>query len=343
MENINVIFTLDGREIAIQCSKRDQMKSICQKFAFKVKTSLNSLMFLYAGNKVNFDLTLETQARSIDRKNNKMTILVYRKENEDELTCPKCGEKLNLNTQKIEELLSFNNDLVDSMSGIQDQLENVIKISTINKVNNQLKNIKTLINTIIEDIKKNSGKIQNLSNDIINQNFQNNNGILNQPPKQREKIIEYKYELSDKNPEIYTQTVYIEDKKDIKFEFGIVITSSIDFPDNGKTKFIKLNSKEKQPGYIIGSLKPGNNKNIVFMIPKKNLKFGVQKLDLILNIDGKNWGEPISLTFIVKSKKVDEFRREFNLDEKEYDDNTILSALQKYNFKKEDAFSSLFY
>ena len=103
-----------------------------------------------------------------------MSILVYRKENEDELTCPKCGEKLNINTQKIEELISFNNDLVDSMSGIQDQLENVIKISTVNKVNNQLKNIKTLINTIIEDIKKNSGKIQNLSNDIINNDFPNN-------------------------------------------------------------------------------------------------------------------------------------------------------------------------
>ena len=81
MENINVIFTLDGRDITIQCSKRDKMKSICQKFAFKVKTSLNSLIFLYTGCKVNFGLTLETQASSIYRKNNKMSILIYRKEN----------------------------------------------------------------------------------------------------------------------------------------------------------------------------------------------------------------------------------------------------------------------
>ena len=174
MEKINVIFTFDGRDIAIQCSKRDQMKSICQKFALKAETNLNSLLFLYAGNKVNFDLTLEAQASSIDWKNNKMSILVYRKENEDELTCPKCGEKFNLNTQKIEELLSFNNDLVDSMSGIQDQLENVIKISTVNKVNNQLKNIKNVINKIIEDNKKNNEKIQDLSHDIINNNFPNN-------------------------------------------------------------------------------------------------------------------------------------------------------------------------
>ena len=213
MENINVIFTFDGKDIAIQCSKRDQVKSICQKFALKAETYLNSLIFFYAGNKVNFYLTIEAQASSIDKKNEKMAILVYRKENEDELTCPKCGEKLKLNTQKIEELISFNNDLADSMSGIQDQLENVIKVSTINKVNNQLKNIKTLMNTIIEDIKKNKIKLQNLSSDIINNNFKNNKGILNNPSPNKDVINKYNEKIKNLEKEIENKDNIIKELK----------------------------------------------------------------------------------------------------------------------------------
>ena len=65
-------------------------------------------------------------------------------------------------------------------------------------------------------------------------------------------------------------------------------------------------------------------------------------MNLILNIDGKNCGEPITLTIIIKSKKVEEFRKEFNLDEKEYDEHKLLIALQKKKKKKEAAFASLF-
>jgi len=202
MENVNVNFNFEGRDIIVQSSKKDQMKTVCQKFALKAETNLNSLIFLYGGNKVNLDLSLEAQASAIDKKNNEMKILVYIKENEDELTCPKCGEKLNLNSQKIDELILSNNNLMDSISGIQDQLENVIKISTVNKVNNQLKNIKTLINAINEDIQKNNAKLQNLSKEIIivDNNYNNNNiqniptnfnkdveGILNNPLTNEEK------------------------------------------------------------------------------------------------------------------------------------------------------------
>ena len=205
MENVNVNFNFEGRDIIVQSSKKDQMKTVCQKFALKVETNLNSLIFLYGGNKVNLDLSLEAQASAIDKKNNEMKILVYIKENEDELTCPKCGEKLNLNSQKIDELILSNNNLMDSISGIQDQLENVIKISTVNKVNNQLKNIKTLINAINEDIQKNNAKLQNLSKEIIivDNNYNNNNiqniptnfnkdveGILNNPLTNEEKKSE---------------------------------------------------------------------------------------------------------------------------------------------------------
>ena len=133
MGNNNVIFTFDGRDIAIQCSSGDKMRDVCQKFAEKAETNINSLIFLYGDNQVNMNLSLEAQASSIDNKNKEMKILVYRKENEDELSCPKCGEKISLNSEKINHLISSNDNLRDSKSGIQNQLDNVIKNSTVNK------------------------------------------------------------------------------------------------------------------------------------------------------------------------------------------------------------------
>jgi hypothetical protein len=164
------------------------------------------------------------------------------------------------------------------------------------------------------------------------------------PPKEPEKIKEYKYELLDKKPEKYTQIAFIEDESDVKFEFAIANTGSFDFPTNGKTKFIieSKNSKDKIPDVTISDLKAGQNKNVVIIIPKNHLKLGEKKLKLFLNIEGNNCGEPIIITLVVKSKKVEEFRKEFNLDEKEYDESKLLSALQKHNYKKENAFASLF-
>ena len=79
-----------------------------------------------------------------------------------------------VNTEKINDLISSNNNFIDTMNGIQDLLENIIRNSNVNNIHNQLKNIKILINTINEDIKKNNEKLHNLSYDIIN-----NGGLQN--------------------------------------------------------------------------------------------------------------------------------------------------------------------
>ena len=42
MLEANVIFTLDGVDVTIQCSKEDKIKDICQKFADKVQKNINS-------------------------------------------------------------------------------------------------------------------------------------------------------------------------------------------------------------------------------------------------------------------------------------------------------------
>ena len=56
MSEAKVIFTLDCVNLAIQCSINDKMGDICQKFANKINKNMNSLIFLYEGNEINFEL-----------------------------------------------------------------------------------------------------------------------------------------------------------------------------------------------------------------------------------------------------------------------------------------------
>ena len=183
MSNANVIFTLDGTNMTIQCSTEDKMRDICIKYSSKVKIHINLYVFLYGGNQLNMDLKFKEQANQIDKANNLMKVLVY-KINGDGFICPKCGETIRLNPEKIDDIISSNNNIKETLNGIQLMIENVIKSSTSNAINIQLKNINLLINTINEDIKKNIDKIKNLLNDsniLINQNnnneFQNKNVI----------------------------------------------------------------------------------------------------------------------------------------------------------------------
>ena len=96
MSKAKAIFTLDGDKLAIQCKTNDKMRDICQNFSTKINKDMNSLLFLYGGNLVNFELSFNSQASKIDRDKQEMKILVYN--NEDEIfICPKCGEKIKLN------------------------------------------------------------------------------------------------------------------------------------------------------------------------------------------------------------------------------------------------------
>ena len=89
-----------------------------------------------------------------------MSILVYRKEI-DEFICPKCSEKVKLDTKTIDEIIISNNNIKDAIDGIKINIDNIIKNSLVNIVNIQLKNINTLLNNINEDIKKTMKKLKN--------------------------------------------------------------------------------------------------------------------------------------------------------------------------------------
>ena len=55
--------------------KEKNMKDICEIYSTKINKNINSLLFFYEGNKVNFNLSFEEEANSIDR-NNHLQILI---------------------------------------------------------------------------------------------------------------------------------------------------------------------------------------------------------------------------------------------------------------------------
>ena len=92
MLEANAIFTLDGVSLQIQCSPNDTLKDICQKYANKIQRNINSLIFLYGGNELNYNLKFKDVI--IVKESKEMKILVYSKIIDD-FICPKCGEKIN--------------------------------------------------------------------------------------------------------------------------------------------------------------------------------------------------------------------------------------------------------
>ena len=162
MQKANVSFDFEGRIVKIQCSTDDKMKDICQKYANKIQRNVNSLIFLYGGSNLNFQLSFTDQANIIDKERNEMSVLVYK--NENDLSCPKCGEKINLNSDKINDIKASINNINDTVKGLKFNLENIIKISTEEMVKVQLKNMNPVFNTLNEDIKKLNKKFDDLLN-----------------------------------------------------------------------------------------------------------------------------------------------------------------------------------
>ena len=123
MSKTNVLFSLNGVNVTIKCTPEDKMKVICKNYSAEINKNIESLIFLYEGNKVNFELSFKMQANYIDRNNHQMKILVS-----------ECDEKNNLNSEKLDEIKN-------SINNIKLKLENNINITS----NNLLENIKNII------------------------------------------------------------------------------------------------------------------------------------------------------------------------------------------------------
>ena len=144
-----VIFTYEGEETTIQCLKEDQMKNICFKYSSKIDIDMNSLYFLYGGNKVNLDLSFEQLANSLDKTKQEMNVLVYQLEKKG-IVCSNCGETIQFDTKLFDNICLSNNEINDILIGIKGQIDNlindIINKKEINFIKTQMKNINLIIN-----------------------------------------------------------------------------------------------------------------------------------------------------------------------------------------------------
>ena len=258
MSKANVLFTFDGVNLTIQCTINDKMKDICKTYSTKINKNMNSLLFLYEGNKVNFDLNFKEQTNVTDRNNHEMKILVS-----------ECDEKNNLNSEKLDEIILSNNKIEKNIIDIKLQKDNIIKTSSNNSFNTQLNN---------------NEKINNLLSDRIN--TKNNNKILEKiksiyffrilfshlEEKIKLKIIKYNKKLQNNidiklnNYKFYTEKYIIyENKFKGKEYYGysnnlLFEGEYINGEKNGKGKEYHYNSKLKFEGEYLNDKKIGKGK-----------------------------------------------------------------------------------
>ena len=162
MTQAKVIFNFEGIDVTIQCLANEKMKDICQRYSNKIAKSINELIFLYDGNQLNYNINFKEQANVIDRERNIMKVLVYKKEKKEN-KCPKCGEKIKINTDKIDDIILSINNIKDTINGTKSLIDNIIRTSLDNSMNSQLKNVNLVLNTLInEDIKKINEKLNNI-------------------------------------------------------------------------------------------------------------------------------------------------------------------------------------
>ena len=159
LEEANIIFNFEGIDVTIQCSKNEKMKDICQKYVKRIDKNINSFIFLYGGNQLNFNSNFNQQANKLDKERNIMEILVY-KNDANEYVCPKCGEKIKLNTEKIDDIILSLNNTKDTINSCKLNIDNIIKISSDNLINSQLKKVNLVLNTLNEDITKINDKLR---------------------------------------------------------------------------------------------------------------------------------------------------------------------------------------
>jgi len=165
------IFLFNGQELVIQCKKEDKMKDICNRFAIKIDININSLIFIYGGNKINYVLTFKQQANSMDNDINQMKILVFQSEN-NELKCKKCGEKIHLDI--LDNIIKYNNEQKDTLIELKNQIDNIIQLNNISDIIRKIKLIKIILDNLISENAKSLKDIQNAINNNDNIKTKNN-------------------------------------------------------------------------------------------------------------------------------------------------------------------------
>ena len=353
MSEANVKFIFECQEMTVQCKTDEKMKDICQKYSVKLGINKNLLLFLYGGEALNFELSFGAQANMIDRENKEMKVLVFKNDN-DELICPKCGERIKLNKEKIDEILSGNNEIKDTINGIKLTIENMIKTSSNDLMNFQLKNINKMLIMVIEDFKKVIEKIKNLVSENVSKNeiqkpltpahFEENTFQIKFDTKKIDMALDIKKSASfDINHIKFTNIGNKSYKNLYLLKDNINSSKDINFYSNSKSAHefdLTLNKELKSNDAYnaivnlnIQNPKPENIYKMVFNIREKG--------------EEKNLSEPFEINIKInrdleqerkdKANKIyEEIKNDYPQYEQLINKNDIINKLLNNNFNKEE-------
>jgi len=83
---ISIYFIYNDNKVEIQCDDKDKMKDVFKRFYFKVDKVNEKFYFMYNGNKVDEDLTVEQTASNEDKTKKKMELLVFKDDDHIDLS-----------------------------------------------------------------------------------------------------------------------------------------------------------------------------------------------------------------------------------------------------------------
>ena len=83
---ISIYFIYNDNKVEIQCDDKDKMKDVFKRFYFKVDKVNEKFYFMYNGNKVDEDLTVEQISSNDDKTRKKMELLVFKDDDHIDLS-----------------------------------------------------------------------------------------------------------------------------------------------------------------------------------------------------------------------------------------------------------------
>ena len=159
-----IIFSFENKDVTVQCPKNIKMKDICQKYSQNIGHDIDSLYFLYEGNVINLESSFEDLVLPNDKVNNKIKILVSKKENEKNY-CPFCNVKTELKTKEIEIINLSNNAIKKGINEIEKYIQKLIDNCYIESIKIQMKNVNYFLSSISEQVENYN---KNLQKSLIN-------------------------------------------------------------------------------------------------------------------------------------------------------------------------------
>ena len=261
--------------------------------------------------------------------------------------------KNNMNNFKnINEINNNLNNKNNNINAFDNEAFNNNGFKIHNNNNNFRHNFDNLINNIDNDVNNNNN---NKFNDIKEDNMSNNgdefnlinnniNDINMDDDKDNDKKT-YSFECVNKN-NLYREI--FEGENEIKLNLMLKNNKDIVWPVNNTRLVFDFNSNFVQNDIILQPQKYNETKNYEMIINDLGeYPPGDYNIYLRFEVNGEQFGDRIEINLVIKEKqnddliKVNEFRRNFNLAEKDYPNDKILSLLKKYNFDYDNAFVEL--